>query len=276
MSNDFIPYALNPVADDDNDFIPLLSAEDEDQMRQEKLPELLPILPLRNAVLFPGVVIPITVSRERSIQLIKDHNRQEKVIGVTTQKNDTVEDPQAADLHKTGTLATILKTLRLPDGNTTVIIQGKKRFQIDQFIQTEPYFKAQISALDETQPDKQDAEFQAIISNLKETSLQIIKLSPHIPSEASFAINNIDSPNFLVNFISSNMNIGSAEKQQLLEINDLKQRSLQVLEHLNKELQMLELKNQIQNKTKMDLDRQQREYFLNQQIKTIQEELEGK
>ncbi|MFM2102212.1 MAG: hypothetical protein RIR05_1198, partial [Bacteroidota bacterium] len=171
MSNDFIPYALNPVADDDNDFIPLLSAEDEDQMRQEKLPELLPILPLRNAVLFPGVVIPITVSRERSIQLIKDHNRQEKVIGVTTQKNDTVEDPQAADLHKTGTLATILKTLRLPDGNTTVIIQGKKRFQIDQFIQTEPYFKAQISALDETQPDKQDAEFQAIISNLKETSL---------------------------------------------------------------------------------------------------------
>jgi len=275
MSNDFIPYALNPVADDDNDFIPLLSAEDEDQMRQEKLPELLPILPLRNAVLFPGVVIPITVSRERSIQLIKDHNRQEKVIGVTTQKNDTVEDPQAADLYKTGTLATILKTLRLPDGNTTVIIQGKKRFQIDQFIQTEPYFKAQISALDETQPDKQDAEFQAIISNLKETSLQIIKLSPHIPSEASFAINNIDSPNFLVNFISSNMNIGSAEKQQLLEINDLKQRSLQVLEHLNKELQMLELKNQIQNKTKMDLDRQQREYFLNQQIKTIQEELGG-
>ncbi|MFN5674847.1 MAG: LON peptidase substrate-binding domain-containing protein, partial [Bacteroidota bacterium] len=237
MSNDFIPYALNPVADDDNDFIPLLSAEDEDQMRQEKLPELLPILPLRNAVLFPGVVIPITVSRERSIQLIKDHNRQEKIIGVTTQKNDTVEDPQAADLHKTGTLATILKTLRLPDGNTTVIIQGKKRFQIDQFIQTEPYFKAQISALDETQPDKQDAEFQAIISNLKETSLQIIKLSPHIPSEASFAINNIDSPNFLVNFISSNMNIGSAEKQQLLEINNLKQRSLQVLEHLNKELQ---------------------------------------
>ena len=270
MSTEFLPFSLQHVSDEDNDFIPLLSAEDEDQMRQEKLPEVLPILPLRNSVLFPGVVIPITVSRERSIQLIKDHNRLDKIIGVTTQKNDQVEDPQAVDLHKTGTLATILKTLRLPDGNTTVIIQGKKRFQIDHFIQTEPYFKAQISSLEDHQPDKNDAEFQAIISNLKETSLQIIKLSPQIPSEASFAINNIDSPNFLVNFISSNMNIGSVEKQQLLEINDLKQRSLQVLEYLNKELQMLELKNQIQNKTKMDLDRQQREYFLNQQIKTIQ------
>ncbi len=275
MSTEFLPFSLQHVSDEDNDFIPLLSAEDEDQMRQEKLPEVLPILPLRNSVLFPGVVIPITVSRERSIQLIKDHNRLDKIIGVTTQKNDQVEDPQAADLHKTGTLATILKTLRLPDGNTTVIIQGKKRFQIDHFIQTEPYFKAQISSLEDHQPDKNDAEFQAIISNLKETSLQIIKLSPQIPSEASFAINNIDSPNFLVNFISSNMNIGSIEKQQLLDISDLKQRSLQVLEHLNKELQMLELKNQIQNKTKMDLDRQQREYFLNQQIKTIQEELGG-
>jgi ATP-dependent Lon protease len=261
--------------DDDSDFIPLLSAEDEDTMRNEKIPDILPILPLKNTVLFPGVVIPITVGRDKSIQLIKDYNKTDKTIGVVAQKSDDIEEPTDKDLYRVGTVAHIIKMLRMPDGNTTIIIQGKKRFKIDEYIQNEPYHKARVSAFDELRPPKNDKEFQAIISNLKETSTQIIKISPNIPSDASFAINNIESPTFLVNFISSNMNSKSEDKQKMLEVPDLKERSLLVLEYLNKEFQMLELRNQIQNKTKMDLDKQQREYFLNQQIKTIQEELGG-
>lgn len=261
--------------EDDADFIPLLSTEDEDNMQNEKIPEILPILPLRNTVLFPGVVIPITVGRDKSIQLIKDYNKGDKTIGVVAQKSDTIEEPTANDLYKVGTVAYIIKMLRMPDGNTTIIIQGKRRFKIDKFTQTEPYHKAKVSAFDEEKPPTGDQEFQAIISNLKETSVQIVKLSPNIPSDAGFAINNIDSPTFLVNFISSNMSAKTEEKQKMLEVANLKERSLLVLEYLNKEFQMLELRSQIQNKTKMDLDKQQREYFLNQQIKTIQEELGG-
>jgi ATP-dependent Lon protease len=261
--------------DEDSDFIPLLSAEDEDNMRNEKVPDVLPILPLRNTVLFPGVVIPITVGRDKSIHLIKDYNKGDKTIGVVAQKSDSTEEPTGDDLYKVGTVAHIIKMLRMPDGNTTIIIQGKKRFKIDKYIQTDPYHKAMVSAFDEVRPPKNDKEFQAIISNLKETSTQIVKISPNIPSDASFAINNIESPTFLVNFISSNMNAKTADKQKMLEVPNLKERSLLVLEYLNKEFQMLELRNQIQNKTKMDLDKQQREYFLNQQIKTIQEELGG-
>jgi len=261
--------------DEDSDFIPLLSAEDEDNMRNEKVPEILPILPLRNTVLFPGVVIPITVGRDKSIHLIKDYNKGDKTIGVVAQKSDSTEEPTSEDLYNVGTVAHIIKMLRMPDGNTTIIIQGKKRFKIDSYIQTEPYHKAKVSAMDEAQPPKNDKEFQAIVSNLKETSTQIVKISPNIPSDASFAINNIESPTFLVNFISSNMNAKTSDKQKMLEVPNLKERSLLVLEYLNKEFQMLELRNQIQNKTKMDLDKQQREYFLNQQMKTIQEELGG-
>jgi ATP-dependent Lon protease len=267
--------AFKEGLDDDSDFIPLLSAEDEDNMRNEKVPDILPILPLRNTVLFPGVVIPITVGRDKSIQLIKDYNKGDKTIGVVAQKSDTIEEPTAEDLYKVGTVAHIIKMLRMPDGNTTIIIQGKKRFKIVEYVQTEPYHKAKVLAFDEVRPPKSDKEFQAIISNLKETSVQIVKISPNIPSDAGFAINNIDSPTFLVNFISSNMNAKTEDKQKMLEVPNLKDRSLLVLENLNKEFQMLELRNQIQNKTKMDLDKQQREYFLNQQIKTIQEELGG-
>ena len=261
--------------DEDSDFIPLLSSEDEDNMRNEKIPEILPILPLKNTVLFPGVVIPITVGRDKSIQLIKDYNKGDKTIGVVAQRSDATEEPTGDDLYNVGSVAQIIKMLRMPDGNTTIIIQGKKRFKIDEYIQTEPYHKAKVSAFEEIRPPKSDKEFEAIISNLKEISTQIIKISPNIPSDASFAINNIDSPAFLVNFISSNMNAKSEDKQKMLEVANLKERSLLVLEYLNKEFQMLELRNQIQNKTKMDLDKQQREYFLNQQIKTIQEELGG-
>lgn len=267
--------AFRDGLDEDSDFIPLLSAEDEDNMRNEKIPEILPILPLRNTVLFPGVVIPITVGRDKSIQLIKDYNKGDKTIGVVAQKSDVVEEPTADDLYKVGTVAHIIKMLRMPDGNTTIIIQGKKRFKILEYVQTDPYHKARVEAFDEIRPPKNDKEFQAIVSNLKETSQQIVKISPNIPSDAGFAINNIDSPTFLVNFISSNMNAKTDDKQKMLEVANLKERSMLVLGNLNKEFQMLELRNQIQNKTKMDLDKQQRDYFLNQQIKTIQEELGG-
>jgi ATP-dependent Lon protease len=272
---DLNEIGLRSVIDDDSDFIPLLSSEDEDNMRNEKIPDILPILPLKNTVLFPGVVIPITVGRDKSIHLIKDYNKGDKTIGVVAQRSDTTEEPTGDDLYTVGTVAQIIKMLRMPDGNTTIIIQGKKRFKIEEYVQTEPYHKARVTAFDETRPPKSDKEFQAIVSNLKETSTQIVKISPNIPSDASFAINNIDSPTFLVNFISSNMNANTADKQKMLEVANLKERSLLVLEYLNKEFQMLELRNQIQNKTKMDLDKQQREYFLNQQIKTIQEELGG-
>ncbi|MBS1637962.1 MAG: endopeptidase La [Bacteroidetes bacterium] len=271
--SDKIPFS--PLIDEDTDFIPLLSSEDEDNMHAEKLPEILPILPLRNTVLFPGVVIPITVGRDKSIQLIKESNKGDKTIGVVTQKNDGIEDPKPEDLYQVGTVAQIIKMLRMPDGNTTVIIQGKKRFRIKEFVQSEPYYKATTSLFEETRPKKNDKEFEAIVSSMKDTAIQIIQKSPQIPTEAGFALNNIESPNFVVNFISSNMNASTAEKQRVLEIPDLKDRATQILTHLSKELQMLELKNQIQDKVKTDIDKQQREYFLHQQIKTIQEELGG-
>jgi ATP-dependent Lon protease len=268
-------FRLNADIEEETELIPLLSTEDEEQMNNESVPTELPILPLRNTVLFPGVVIPITVGRDKSINLIKDANKGSKIIGVISQKNDKIEDPEAEDLNAIGTVAYIIKMLRMPDGSTTVIIQGKKRFKIAEFTQTEPYFKAKTEEFTEQKPDKKDKEFEALVSSLKDMAIQIIKQSPQIPTEASFALNNIESPSFLVNFISSNSSISSQEKQKMLELSSLKERATIMLSHLNKELQMLELKNQIQNKVKTDLDKQQREYFLNQQMKTIQEELGG-
>lgn len=264
---------FEPIIDEDSDFIPLLSTEDEDNMHAEKVPNLLSILPLRNTVLFPGVVIPITVGRDKSINLIKDAFKGDKIIGVVAQKNDTIEDPSQEDLNSVGTVAQILKMLRMPDGNTTVIIQGKKRFRIKEFTQSEPYYKAKTEGFEETRPEKNDEEFEAIVSSLKDTALQIIQKSSQIPTEAGFALNNIESQNFMVNFISSNMNATATEKQNMLEVPNLKERATLVLTHLVKELQKLELKNQIQNKVKVDLDKEQRDYFLHQQIKTIQKEL---
>lgn len=270
-------FDLKNIIDDEPDFIPLLSHEEEEQMNTEPMPEVLPILPLRNTVLFPGMVIPITVGRDRSIKLIKDSYKSDKRIGVVAQKDVNVEDPGLGDLFSKGTVAHILKMLRMPDGNTTVIIQGKKRFEIKELVQEEPYLRANVTAfVDEPIPNiKEDKEMKALYSSLKDMALQIIQNSPNIPSEAAFAINNIESPAFLLNFISSNMNTPVEEKQKLLELTNIKERATVVLQHLNKELQMLELKNQIQSKVKMDIDKQQREYFLNQQLKTIQEELGG-
>ncbi len=271
--NGLVPMFRDNLMDDDAEFIPLLSSEDEDQMNSEKVPDDLLILPLRNTVLFPGVVIPITVGRDKSINLIKDAYKGDKTIGVVSQKNDTIEDPAVEDLNKIGTVANIIKMLRMPDGNTTVIIQGKRRFELKEIKQTDPYIKASVTPFTETRPKKDDQEFIAVVSSLKDLALQIVKHSPNIPSEAGFALRNIESPSFLINFISSNMNAPVAEKQKMLEVLDLKERATLVLANLTKELQMLELKSQIQSKVKVDLDKQQRDYFLHQQMKTIQEEL---
>jgi ATP-dependent Lon protease len=261
--------------DENSELIPLMTPEDEELINSESLPDSLPILPLRNTVLFPGVVIPITAGRDASIKLINDANKGGKVIGVVSQKDEAVENPTAKDIYKTGTVARILKVLKMPDGNTTVIIQGKKRFSINEVVSEKPYLTATISDIPEAKPAKENEEFRAIIDSIKELSLDIIKESPNIPSEASFAIKNIESDSFLVNFVSSNMNLRVEEKQELLKINDLKERALQTLKFMNLEYQKLELKNDIQNKVQSDMNQQQREYFLHQQMKTIQEELGG-
>ncbi|WP_289044398.1 endopeptidase La [uncultured Olleya sp.] len=261
--------------DENSELIPLMTPEDEEKIAKEELPESLPILSLRNTVLFPGVVIPITAGRDKSIKLINDANKGGKVIGVVSQIDEAVEDPKAEDLHKIGTVARILKVLKMPDGNTTVIIQGKKRFEIDQVITEEPYIKATVKEVPQAKPAAKNKEFAAIIDSIKELAVQIIKDSPNIPTEATFAIKNIESDSFLINFVSSNMNLKVDEKQALLEMNHLKERALETLRYMNVEFQKLELKNDIQSKVQSDLNQQQREYFLNQQLKTIQEELGG-
>lgn len=261
--------------DTEADLIPLLTPEDEEEMTNEKLPNSIPILPLRNTVLFPGVVIPITAGRDKSIKLINDANAAGKVIGVVAQKNEEVEDPGKEDIHTIGTVARILRVLKMPDGNVTVILQGKKRFEIAKMISDTPYFNALIKEVPEKRPGVTDTEFSAIIDSIKEIAIQIIKESPNIPTEATFAIKNIESKSFLINFVSSNMNLTVKEKQDLLSMNILKERALATLRYMNVELQKLELRNDIQSKVRSDLDQQQREYFLQQQMKTIQEELGG-
>ncbi|WP_293295948.1 endopeptidase La [Allomuricauda sp.] len=261
--------------DEDAELIPLLTPEDEEQMNRESLPETLPVLPLRNTVLFPGVVIPITAGRDKSINLIKDANNGSKTIGVVSQKDESVENPGPEDINTVGTVARILRVLQMPDGNTTVIIQGKKRFKIDAVLTEKPYITAKVSEAMEQRPDEKSTEFEAIIDSIKELAFKIIKDNPNIPSEATFAIKNIQSNSFLINFVSSNLNLAVNEKQQLLEIPDLKERALATLKYMNMELQKLELRNDIQSKVRSDMDQQQREYFLHQQMKTIQEELGG-
>ncbi|MFV9551168.1 endopeptidase La [Algibacter sp. PT7-4] len=261
--------------DENSELIPLMTPEDEEAINNEELPETLPILSLRNTVLFPGVVIPITAGRDASIKLINDANKGGKVIGVVAQKDESVEKPSAKDIHETGTVARILRVLKMPDGNVTVIIQGKKRFKVAEVLTEEPYMNATIRDIPEAKPAQKNKEFTAIIDSIKDLALEIIKESPNIPSEASFAIKNIESNSFLVNFVSSNMNLSVEEKQKLLEIDDLKKRALATLKYMNVEFQKLELKNDIQSKVQMDMSQQQREYFLHQQMKTIQEELGG-
>ncbi|PRD21291.1 UNVERIFIED_CONTAM: lon [Trichonephila clavipes] len=264
-----------PIINEETEFFPLLTQQDEDELRNAEIPESLPILPLRNTVLFPGVVIPITVGRDKSIKLIKDAYKGDRTIAVVSQKDMNVEDPTFDQLNKVGTVAHIIKILQMPDGNTTVIIQGKQRVKLKELIQSEPYLIATVEKFPEEKPKTKSKEFKALISSVKELALQIIQLSPNLPSEAGIAIKNIESPTFLVNFISSNLSLELEQKQDLLETRDFVKRTQQLLEHLTTEIQMLELKNQIQNKVRVDLDKQQRDYFLSQQLKTIQEELGG-
>ena len=261
--------------DENSELIPLMTPEDEIEISKEELPSTLPILSLRNTVLFPGVVIPITASRDKSIKLIKDANNFNKLIGVVAQKDESVEDPKVNDIYTIGTVAKILKVLQMPDGNTTVIIQGKKRFEIERVISDSPYITSNIKDYPEENPGNTNSKFSATIDSIKELSLEIIKRNPNIPSEASFAIKNIESKSFLINFVSSNLNLPVKEKQAILEINDLQKRALKTLKHMNVEFKKLKIKNDIQSKVQNDLSQQQREYFLHQQMKTIQEELGG-
>lgn len=257
------------------EFIPLITDEEEDALNKVEVPETIPILPLRNTVLFPGVILPITVGREKSLKLIDEVYNGGKVLGAISQKDPDVESPGFDDLYKIGTIAQIIKILEMPDGSTSVIIQGKKRFQLDEIVETEPYDQGKVMELEEAKKDASGKEFEAIIGSLKDLSLKIIKLSNNIPQETSFAVKNIENSTFLINFVSSNSDIELNEKQNLLEIANLKDRGLQLLEHLTKEIQMLELKSDIQSKVKTDMDKQQREYLLQQQMKTIQDELGG-
>ncbi len=262
--------------DESPEFLPLFSKQEEDESNKMDVPEELAVLAIKNTVLFPGVIFPITVGRDKSIKLIKDANKKDNIIAVVSQKNSNIEDPTFDDLNKVGTMAKIIKVMRMPDGTTTVIIQGKRRVLLGECVSEEPYFKAKVVSLpDEPFKAEKDKEFKAIIDSIKDISYNIINLAPNIPSEASIAIKNIDSSIFLVHFVASNMNISVFEKQEVLEMLHPKTRSEKILEHITKELQMLELKDQIQNKVRTDIDKQQREYFLQQQIRAIQEELGG-
>lgn len=257
------------------EFLPLISVDDENNAVKLNSGDVIPVLPLRNTVLFPGVVIPITVGRDKSIKAVREAYAADKIVGVLTQKDSNTEEPDFADLNMLGTVARIIKMLKMPDGSTTVIIQGKMRFTVQEVVSTDPYFKAKVNVLPEPVADANDKEMNAIIASLKDLAANVIKLSPNIPTEANIMLRNIEAPGFLVNFIANNLTIELKEKQTILEINDLKERAGVVMKYLNNEIQLLELKNQIQNKVRTDIEKQQKEYFLNQQLKTIQEELGG-
>ena len=258
---------------EESEFIPLMTSEDEEALEKENLPEVLPILPLTNTVLFPGVVIPINAGRDKSIKLINDANKSNKLIGVVAQKDIKIENPTIENIFNIGTVAKILRVLKMPDGNTTVIIQGKKRFKIKSVVKTDPYIQATIKSITDKNKKKSNSKFTATIDAIKDIALKIIKENPNIPSEASFAIKNIHSSAFLINFVCSNMNITIKDKQDLLSSLNVENRALKCLKFLNVEYEKLALKNDIQSKVRNDLDQQQREYYLQQQMKTIQEEL---
>lgn len=261
---------------DEMDFIPIipLNESDSESMDGIEIPDEISLLPLRNTVLFPGVVLPITVGRDKSIKAVNDAYKADKLIGVIAQKDTNVEDPETKDLEAVGTIAKIIKLIKMPDGGTTVIIQGKSRFNIESIVSEDPYFRAKIKSLIDEEPPK-DADFEAYVANIKEMATEIIQLSPTIPSEASIILRNIESPSFLIHFVSGNLNTDIKDKQKLLELNNIRERANLLMQLLQKELQFAELKNKVTNKTKTEIDKQQREYFLQQQLKSIKEELGG-
>ncbi len=262
--------------EDEMDFIPIipLNENDGESMDGIEIPAEISLLPLRNTVLFPGVVLPITVGRDKSIRAVNDAYKADKLIGVIAQKDSNIEDPEKKDLEDVGTVAKIIKLIKMPDGGTTVIIQGKSRFSIESIVSEVPYFRAKINSLvDEESPKNPD--FEAYVANIKEMAGEIIQLSPNIPSEAAIILRNIESPSFLIHFVSSNLNTENKDKQKLLELNNIRERADLLMQLLQKELQFAELKNKVTNKTKTEIDKQQREYFLQQQLKSIKEELGG-
>src|SRR5215475_4251984 len=261
---------------DEMDFIPIipLNESDSEGMDGIDIPAELSLLPLRNTVLFPGVVLPITVGRDKSIKAVNDAYKTDKLIGVIAQKDSNIEDPETKDLESVGTIAKIIKLIKMPDGGTTVIIQGKSRFSVESIVSEDPYFRAKINALVDEEPPK-DVDFEAYVANIKEMAAEIIQLSPNIPSEASIILRNIESPSFLIHFVSGNLNTEIKDKQRLLELNNIRERANLLMQLLQKELQFAELKNKVTNKTKTEIDKQQREYFLQQQLKSIKEELGG-
>ena len=264
--------------EDEMEFMPIIPLNEDDVENADEIsiPDEIALLPLRNTVLFPGVVLPITVGRDRSIKAVNDAYKADKLVGVVAQKDSSVEEPAVQDLETIGTVAKIVKLIKMPDGGTTIIIQGRKRFVINKITSEEPYFKATIQLLEEDKINiADDQHFAATVSSIKDLASQIILLSPNMPSEASVILKNIENPSFLIHFVSSNINTGLKEKQELLEINDIKVRAEKLMHLLNRELQFAELKNQLTNKTKTELDKQQKEYFLQQQLKSIKEELGG-
>lgn len=258
--------------DDFEQAIPLLSEEEEKRITESDTPELLPILPLKNTVLYPGVVIPITVGRDRSLELVRHAYESDKIIGIVTQRDKDQEDPSAEELYSVGTVAQILKLIKMPDGSKSIVIQGKSIFRIEEFVQADPYFKARVSPFVYSQ-DVSGVELDAALRSVKETAIQIVNLSPNIPSEAAIAINNINTPNFLLNFISSNLNVSLDEKQKLLEMATFSEKMDKVMAYLKKEMQVLNLSEEIRSKVKTDIDKQQKDFYLRQQLKAIQEEL---
>jgi ATP-dependent Lon protease len=266
---------LPDILDGEGDIVPIIADGDEGELEDVDVPEAIPILSLRNTVLFPGVVLPISIGRPKSIQLIKDAYRNDKIVGTVAQKDPDIENPEFQDLHVIGTIGQIVKLLEMPDGSTTAIIQGRKRMVLQELISDDPYFVAKVRTIPETKPEIPSKDFDAIVGSLKDLSLKIIKINPNISPEASFAIKNIENNTYLINFICSNTDIKVQDKQKLLEINSLRDRGFMLLEFLVQEIQVLELKNELQSKVKSDLDHQQREFLLHQQMKTIQNELGG-
>lgn len=267
--------SLSDIISESTEFIPLMTSDEEVEINDDQIPELLPILPLRNTVIFPGVVAPITAGRDKSLRLIKSIKEDQKFVGMIAQRDGATEDPGRNEVFPTGTLAQIVKSFKMPDGNTTIIIQGKKRFRILEWVETEPFNMAKVEFLPEFVPGEDDAEFTVLMDSIKDIAARLIQESPHIPSEAQAALDNIKSNTFLLNFIASNSSMKLEKKQEVLELDSLKERAVKVLEGLNLELKMLEVKNEIHDKVKHEFDQQQREYFLHQQMKTIQEELGG-
>jgi ATP-dependent Lon protease len=266
---------ISSLMDDDSDFIPILADGDDSELINLDVPDILPILPLRNTVMFPGVVMPITVGRQKSLQLVQEIYRGNRLIGTIAQKDGNIDDPVQTDLYQIGTIAQILKILEMPDGTTSVIIQGKRRFEVIEYTQEFPYLKARVNPLTDHQPKDDSVEFSAVVGSLKDLSIKIAQFSSQISAEASFAVKNIENSTFLINYICSNADLKVEEKQVMLGIGNLKERGIQAISYLVREVQMAELKRDIQTKVKAELDQQQREYLLNQQMKTIQDELGG-